>query len=231
MFRKTPPEISRRIFWCNKNLREWKIQHPIKPEVDRKWPYAIVQLAIWNIACTHMLFFEFLFDWYQCYSGLVSLLKEKKFEHRVEKSATVNLNSLKWKNPNRRTLKLAIPLFWPFVGPHRSNLFDYFYDTWLSSTSDLLQAMLVSHLMPYKKLKVVGKCQKQWNMLRICILRGELDSWRLSRRHWKNLVKKPTLRNFYFCWQMVLQIILGVGSMANLSVSIMYVFGDQLTLK
>ena len=26
----------------------------------------------------------------------------KKFEHRVEKSATVNLNSLRWKNPNRR---------------------------------------------------------------------------------------------------------------------------------
>ena len=74
---KTPPEISRRIFWCNKKFWKWKFEHPIKPEIDRKWAHAIVQLTIWNIANTHMLMFEFLCDWYCYNSGLVSLLTEK----------------------------------------------------------------------------------------------------------------------------------------------------------
>ena len=43
---KTPPEISRRIFWCYKNFRKRNFQHPIKSEVDRKWRHTIVQLAI-----------------------------------------------------------------------------------------------------------------------------------------------------------------------------------------
>ena len=48
MFLKTTPEISQRMFWCNKNFGKWKFEHSIKPEIDRKWPYAIVQLTIWN---------------------------------------------------------------------------------------------------------------------------------------------------------------------------------------
>ena len=43
---KTPSENSRRIFWCNKNFRKWKFEHPMKPEIDRKWRHTIVQLGI-----------------------------------------------------------------------------------------------------------------------------------------------------------------------------------------
>ena len=75
---------------------------------------------------------------------------------------------------------------------------DYCYQIKLSSTSDLLQVMLVSHLMHYKKLKVVRKCQKQFNMWRIWMLPVEQDSWKLSKHHWKNLVKKTNVAKLLF---------------------------------
>ena len=46
---KIPPEISRRIFWCNKKFWKRNFQHPIKPEVYWKWRYTIFQLAIKTI--------------------------------------------------------------------------------------------------------------------------------------------------------------------------------------
>ena len=87
---RTPPEILRRIFWCNKNFWEKIFQHPIKPEVDRKWRHRTLRSAILIIKNTYMLRFEFLCDSYRCYKGHVSKLTEKSSSIDSNKSATVN---------------------------------------------------------------------------------------------------------------------------------------------
>jgi len=88
MFLKTLPEISRRIFWDNKNFWKWKFQHTIKPEIDRRWPYVIVQLTIWILEhweFTHVIvwvplrFISLLF--WSC-----QFTDRKKFEHLVKKA-------------------------------------------------------------------------------------------------------------------------------------------------
>ena len=87
---RTPPEILRRIFWCNKNFWENFFQHPIKPEVDRKLRYRTLRSAILIIRNTYMLRFEFLCCSYCCYKGHVSKLTEKSSSIDSNKSATVN---------------------------------------------------------------------------------------------------------------------------------------------
>ena len=89
---RTPPEILRRIFWCNKNFWENLFQHPIKPEVDRKWRHRTLRSAILIINNTYMLRFEFLCDSYRCYKGHVSKLTEKSSSIDSNKSATVKIS-------------------------------------------------------------------------------------------------------------------------------------------
>ena len=86
---RTPPEILRRIFWCNKNFWKKSFQHPIKPEVDRKLRHRTLRSAILIIKNTSMLRFEFLCDPYRCYKGHVSKLTEKSSSIDSNKSATV----------------------------------------------------------------------------------------------------------------------------------------------
>ena len=69
---KTPPEISRRIFWCNKNFWKRNFQHPIKPEVDRKWRNAVVQLVINTMENLHMYLFEYCESDCNCFYVLVT---------------------------------------------------------------------------------------------------------------------------------------------------------------
>jgi len=92
---RTPPEILRRIFLCNKNFWENFFQHPIKPEVGRKWRHRTLRSAIFIIRNTYELRFEFLCDSYCCYKGYVSKLTEKSSSIDSNKSATVNVKSLR----------------------------------------------------------------------------------------------------------------------------------------
>ena len=93
---RTPPEILRRIFWCNKNFWEKIFQHPIKPEVDRKWRHITLRSAILIMKNTYMLRFEFLCDSYRCYKGHVSKLTEKSSYIDSNKSASVKYVLHKW---------------------------------------------------------------------------------------------------------------------------------------
>ena len=68
----SPPEISRRIFWCNQNFWKRNFQHPMKPEVDRKWRNAVVQLVINTMENLLMYFFEYCESDCNCFYVLVT---------------------------------------------------------------------------------------------------------------------------------------------------------------
>ena len=81
---ETPPEISWRIFWCNKIFWEFNFQHPMKPEIDRKWRNAIGQLGVWTNEHTPIWFWKFFVRVISLLFWSCQLTGKKKFEFRLK---------------------------------------------------------------------------------------------------------------------------------------------------